>query len=77
VPSWARRPTDREHGERERDHRRLGAHDALDDGPIEQIRTRLIGLLCSGMIRPRTKITIALEPDVTERRAAAAIERSW
>jgi len=44
-------------------------------GRYSQINTRFSGFLCSGTIRPRTKITISAGTNVTESSAAAAMEK--
>ena len=44
-------------------------------GRYSQISARLIGFLCSGMIRPRTNSTISAGTSVIDRSAAAAMEK--
>src|SRR5262249_390132 len=48
---------------------------AAHDRPVDPDEELLIGFRCSGMILPRTKITISAGTKVTDRSAAAAIEK--
>ncbi len=55
--------------------RNLALSTAAMIGRYSQIRTRFRGFLCSGTIRPRTKITIRAGTSVTDSSAAAAMEK--